>query len=160
MSCPVCKNDSYQLLESGHRVCTNPNCNNTYYIGPSIKTFTVYHGTASYELDSFLSSKPRIRLHRHIQRECFCTSKKLEEAAFFALRKTPANDLNKTGIVIEFECKDMVYKKDYERVKDSRAIRNEREIAVYNTDKMIVIAFWHFENGWKRETPKLERCSS
>lgn len=78
---------------------------------------------------------------------------------FFALRKTPANDLNKTGIVIEFECLNMVYKEDYERVKDLRAIRNEREVAIYNTDKMTVTAFWHFENGWKREILKPEGCS-
>lgn len=84
---------------------------------------------------------------------CACCSTSLEEAGFFALRKTPASDINRTGIVIEFDA-DLA-KDDYREIESRGLLRDEREIAVLNTKRLQPIAIWRFgPHGWQRDIPE------
>lgn len=118
----------------------------------------VFHGTAQYNLTVFLTGPPKTQFYSHIPpngRYAFCTSLSFEEAALFALRKTPVSDLRKIGIVLEFDLNKAKEKKDYLQVKKTHAIRDEQEIAVFNTKKLKLIAFWEFKQGkWKRDELK------
>jgi len=113
-------------------------------------TKRLFHGTANYSLKSFLDNGVQKRYRSYLDKDAFCTATKFQEAAFFALRKTPINDLTQTGIVLEFQGKNMVKEIDYTSTEDKRAIRHESEIAIFNTNKIKLIAYWKYDKGWKR----------
>lgn len=122
-----------------------------------INEMDVYHGTARYNVLRFtkgIQKWPQVHTPRH--KAALCTSKSFKEAAFFAMRKTPANDLDKTGVVLQFELDPTsVEGKDYVQVRDSVALRNENEIAVFNVDKLRLVSVWNIEDDeWKEYTPE------
>ena len=94
-----------------------------------------YHGTANYNLESFVSKGIVPRSRRGYRRKAFCASLTFEEAALFALRNTPASDLSQTGIVLEFQG-NLDEGRDYVPYRDTRALRNEREVCIFSTEKL------------------------
>ncbi len=107
----------------------------------------LYHGTAAYNEGAILKDGLQTQFHKGVL--CSCCSLSLEEAGFFALRKTPMSDLSKTGIVIEFE--GSLNTRDYLAVESRGLLRNEQEIAVLDTARLIPVAIWRFgERGWKK----------
>lgn len=113
----------------------------------------LYHGTGVYNLDSFIREGIKLKHRNDFKRPSFCASLSLKEAEFFALRKTPANDLKKTGVVLEFETKGMVEgeSEDFIRYRD-RVLRDEQEIVIFNPKKLVLVAYHRFTSeGWKRE---------
>ena len=89
--------------------------------------------------------------HRNgFKRPSFCASLSLREAEFFALRKTPANDLRNTGIVLEFESEGMIEGEDYLHYRD-RALRDEQEVVVFSPKKLALVAYHRLTlSGWER----------
>lgn len=114
----------------------------------------LYHGTADYSLDSFIKDGP-VAYPRHYlprSKKAFCTSLNFDEAAVFAFRKTPSSDPTKIGIVIEFDGSNLKTQ-DYIRASDSRAIRDEKEIAVTSPRKLKIKAYHKYNtdtNHWDR----------
>lgn len=114
---------------------------------PTIPT-TLYHGTACYELESFLSKGVEVQ-PRRIGKPAFCATTKFQEAAFFALRKTPAIDLSKTGIVLEFDA-GRLRPGEYCEF-DDHALRHEYEIRVFDGAGLYLIAYHEYDDGtWRR----------
>lgn len=110
----------------------------------------LYHGTAAYNLDSFVRGGVKLRHRNGFKRPSFCASLSLEEAGLFALRKTPANDLTKTGIVLEFEAGRMVEGVDFIHYQD-RVLRDEQEVVIFTPKKLSLVAFYVFTDlGWQR----------
>lgn len=110
----------------------------------------LYHGTGIYNLDSFIREGIKLEHRNGFRRPSFCTSLSLKEAGFFALRKTPASDLSKTGVVLEFEAKEMVEGEDFIHYRD-RVLRDEQEVVVFNPKKLVLVAYYIFSHrGWER----------
>ena len=115
----------------------------------------LFHGTAEYALANFLISLPQKQRRRYLQRgrSSFCCSTSLQEASFFALRRTPSSDLSKTGIVLEFLGRNMIENKDFVFCRDeSASLRDEQEASVFNVKKLQLVAIYRWgEDSWKRE---------
>lgn len=109
----------------------------------------LYHGTACYELESFLSKGVEVQ-PRRIGKPAFCATTEFKEATFFALRKTPAVDLSKTGIVLEFDaCR--LRPDEYCEFDDQHAMRREYEIRVFDGSALYLIAYHEYDEGaWNR----------
>lgn len=111
----------------------------------------LFHGTAQYNETKIMREGLRKTLHHNLL--CACCSSSLEEAGFFALRKTPVSDISKTGIVIEFDAE--LAEDDYHEIESRGLLRDEREIAVMNVKKLQPIAIWRFgPHGWQRDIPE------
>ena len=111
----------------------------------------LYHGTGIDNLDCFIREGIELKQRRDFRRPSFCASLSLKEAGFFALRKTPANDLRKTGVVLEFEAEGMLEGRDFIRYSDG-ALRDEREVVIFSHEKLVLVACHHLTpQGWKRE---------
>lgn len=108
-----------------------------------------YHGTANYNLESFISQGIVPRHRQGHRRKSFCASLSVDEGMFFALRKTPANDLLQTGIVLEFQG-NLVEGRDYILYQDTGMLRDEREVRIFNTEKLYLVAYWDFKHTWER----------
>lgn len=120
-------------------------------MNPEIKI--LYHGTASYNLEQFKETTPIAYPRSYLPRckRAFCTSQSFDEAAFFAFRKTPINNLSDIGIVLEYNASCLSLS-DYVLTRDSIAIRNEQEVAVLNTKKLKLVAYHKYINGiWERK---------
>ena len=106
----------------------------------------IFHGTADYSLEGFLKSKPKKYKRTYVpdKRSCFSCSTDFNEAAKFALRKTPAN-LSKTGIVLEFENLDLEPYKDFIFCQDHSSFIDEKEIVIFNVNKIKLIAVYRFK---------------
>lgn len=66
------------------------------------------------------------------------------------------SDLSKIGVVIEFE--GDLSTRDYLAVKSYGLLRNEQEVAVLNTAKMIPVAVWRFgKRGWEEYSRKIPK---
>jgi hypothetical protein len=116
----------------------------------------LYHGTADYNLPAFASHEIRKYPRAYIKgfKSAFCTSLQFDEAKYFALRKTPMNDLSRTGVVLEFDGGNLIENKDFVFSVDSRAMRDEREASILNTKKLKLVACWklnHKNQKWERE---------
>lgn len=112
----------------------------------------VYHGTGGYALDGFLKNPPEKRRRSYVRKPCFCTTHAFSVAATFASRKSSFDDFRNgvvSGVVLEFELtgRDGV---DY-AAADGGALQDEREIAVFNINRLRLVAVWrHDESGWQR----------
>lgn len=118
---------------------------------------TLYHGTSAYNLTQFLTTSPIKRLYRHRKKKGFCTTVSFEEASYFAIRKCSINDFleNKDnyGIVLEFEFDGDAH--DFEEVKHYNTLRNEKEVMIFNTKKLKLVAYYQYQKDkWERG----ERC--
>lgn len=102
----------------------------------------LFHGTANYNLKSFMDNGALLYPRHYLpkSKKAFCTSISLEEAAVFAFRKTPANDITQVGIVLEFDGSKLT-KKDFMKATDNRAMRKEKEVAVLNSKKLKLVAY-------------------
>jgi len=108
----------------------------------------LFHGTATYNRTPIIQQG--LRRYPHHGKIVACCSVSLEEAGFFALRKTPISDLSQTGIVIEFE--GNLVQGEFIEIDSRGLLRNEREIAVLNTEKLQPVAVWKWRrNGWQQE---------
>ena len=107
----------------------------------------IYHGTAEYSLKGFLNSEPKkyIRSYLPLREACFSCSTAFEEAAKFALRRTPANDLSKTGIVLEFLVFDNINRKEFLYCQDPKSFIDEKEIVIFNVKKIKLVAVHQFK---------------
>lgn len=115
----------------------------------------LYHGTAADNLQNFIERGPYASL-RHIGRNAFCTSRSFDEAAIFALRKTPASDMAKTGIVLEFDA-HRLYPEDYMDVESGNTLRDEQEVRVFTPQFLFLRYYYEYDNGtWIRALPKCE----
>lgn len=112
----------------------------------------LYHGTANYNLNSFLRKGIKLYPHHHFKKPSLCTSLSLKEAGYFALRRTPANDITKTGIVLEFEADGMIEGKNMDFIYyNDHVLRNELEVVIFNTKKLILVAYYCWTvRGWER----------
>lgn len=111
---------------------------------------TVFHGTACNYIDLFRKEGPRVSGQRHLPKWAFCTSTDFKEAERFAIRHTPANDLNKPGIVIEFDA-SLCSPKQYKHVKDVATMYDEKEVAFFKTSGLRIVAVWWLRSdGWVR----------
>jgi len=109
----------------------------------------LFHGTAAYNEPKILRHPCTLKYHHGLPRKCLCTSLSFDEAALFALRKTPISDMSKVGIIIEFEA-DLA-DSDFTPVASHGLLRDEKEIAVFNTKKLIPKAVWRLEDDkWVR----------
>jgi len=107
----------------------------------------LFHGSAEYNEAPILHEGLRKGLHHNLL--CACCSSSFDEAQFFALRKTPASDMNRTGVIIEFDAN--LADNEYQSISSSGLLRNEKEIAVLNTKKLQPVAIWRFGiRGWQR----------
>ena len=110
----------------------------------------LYHGTDQYNLRSFQSSIPQVRLRRYIKRPSFCTTLSLHEAKLFALRKITIGDFERgdfshAGVVLIFDGR-YLQDDDFDGVQDPRAsLRKEEEIAVYTPEKLRLLGYWKYE---------------
>ena len=111
-----------------------------------------FHGTANYNINSFIENGIILKSREWSKYKTFCASLSFQEATFFALRKTPISDLSQTGVVLEFEG-DLIEGIDFIMNRDPRALRDEKEIAVFDSKKLLLIAYWEFiKNGrWQRK---------
>lgn len=110
---------------------------------------TLYHGTAAYNLDSFKQHGARLSPRRY-GKPAFCTSHSFEEAAYFALRKTPANDWSQTGIVLEFDSSGL-RQEEYILYDSKGLLRDEKEVRVTDTRYLLLAAFYEYCDGdWRR----------
>lgn len=109
----------------------------------------VYHGTAAYNLESFQQG---VELSpRHHGRDAFCVSDNFQVAALFALRKTPAIDLSKTGIVIEFNAHLLAGA--WDRYKSHGVLQEEHEIRIYDESQLEFVAYHRYNSGaWDRHS--------
>ncbi len=111
----------------------------------------LFHGTASYELESFIKEGALIRFRKSGYKPAFCTSVSFNEAAFFALRKTPISDLSKTGIVLEFDA-TRLRPDEYEFYKSPGVLRDEHEVRVYEPSILRLRGYYEYDNGtWVRQ---------
>lgn len=114
----------------------------------------LFHGTANYNLSGFITSGVNLHVRRDYDKPSFCTSFSFQEAAYFAFRKTPIDDIKfkNCGIVLEFVTGSRIKEgKDFTYYVDTRAIRNEREVIIFNRTIIKLIAYWKYENdNWER----------
>lgn len=113
----------------------------------------LYHGTASYNLESFVTEGPQMRPRHYIGgfKRTFCTSISFNTASVFAFRKTPMSDLSKCGIVLEFDGSGLIKDIDFSRCKDPIALLDEKEVSVLKLEKLKLVAYWKFENNnWNK----------
>lgn len=126
---------------------------------PATSSFVVFHGTAVNYLDSFQTSSPRVYQYNHVERRAFCTSTDFDEASRFAIRHTPANDLNSPGVVLEFDA-SAVSPRNYAHAKDRATMWDEREVVFFDTRKLRLVAVWRLlARGWERAEIELG-CNS
>lgn len=113
---------------------------------------TVYHGTSRWGAEAILTDGPKFERRPHGgRRPFFCVTEDFEVARTFAARRTSVVDFEAgrlTGEVLEFE----LHGDDWDRVRDRRALRDEGEIAVYQTSSIRAVARWRFEGA------KMVRC--
>jgi len=118
----------------------------------------VYRGMAPYEVEPTIENGPELRMQNHIDRLACCTSWRLVVAQTFAIRRTPENDYNEhgyyTGKVIEFVLFGNP-PNDWEEVRDTSAMHDEGEVAVYNPECLTAVAVWESTHPtgrkWKRQ---------
>lgn len=112
----------------------------------------LYHGTASYNLESFTRSGPQVSARHYIGRgskRAFCTTISFDVASVFAFRKTPIQDMTQVGIVLEFDGSKLS-KGDFLKCKDPIAMHDEKEVSIFKPEKIKLVAYWKFENNWQR----------
>ncbi len=109
----------------------------------------LYHGTAEYNLESFLriGVKPS---KRNDGNPCICMSTCFREATLFALRKTPIINMDSTGIVLEFKADHPTLR--MKRFKGQGLLRDESEIRVYNPEFLRLVAYWRYKGfrDWEK----------
>lgn len=110
-----------------------------------VRAGVVFRGMAPHEVEPTIEQGPRLRQQNHIDRPACCTSRQLDIAQTFAIRRTPDSDYDEhghfTGKVVEFvlfgESPD-----DWEEVRDTSAMHDEGEVAVYNPECLTAVAVW------------------
>jgi len=128
-----------------------------------IKTNVIlYHGTSYYNLESFLTTAPRVGIRSYTRKPSFCTSRSFREASLFAFRKLSIGDFesrnfDRAGVVLEFDG-SRLSNEDYEDTRDPHAsLRSEQEVAVFAPKKLELIAFWKFDSvRWIRNLQQKE----
>lgn len=118
------------------------------------KMITLYHGTSSYNLESFLTSLPRKRMYWHCIKKGFCTSVSFEEASFFAIRKCSIDDFKagckNYGIVLEFDF-NYTRLEDCQEIMAGNTLRDEKEIIVFNVKNLKLVAIYRYrDDQWNR----------
>ena len=110
----------------------------------------LYHGTWAYNLESFKKDGAKVSPRRYTS-PAFCTSQSFQEATFFALRKTPVNDLSQTGIILEFDAWRL-RSGEYISYDAGGLLRDEKEIRVIDTTYLCLLTFHRYVDGtWSRE---------
>lgn len=113
----------------------------------------VYHGTARYNLDSLLSSRPHINRRLYLgDRKAFSTTTDFKVAALFALRRSPpsvlSGDEREMGVVIEYEFLEILGKgRKWDHAVDHGTFQDEKEIAIFKPEILEFRAVWHMKNG-------------
>lgn len=114
----------------------------------------LFHGTGNYNLNGFIMNGINLHIRRDYDKPSFCTSLSFKEAAYFAFRKTPIYDVKfkNCGIVLEFVSDSRIKEgRDFAYYVDTKAIRNEREVIIFNRRIIKLIAYWKYENdNWER----------
>lgn len=114
----------------------------------------VFHGTGDYCLEGLLTSEPIRRKRVYVRRACFCTTTDFQIAELFAIRRTSIEAFlagRISGVVLEYDLSGIAGR-DYDSARDVRALQEEKEVAVYNTKKLCVVAVWQYDGDWRRLT--------
>jgi len=122
----------------------------------------VYHGTGRYNLESLLSSKPRVtpRLYLNM-RKAFSTTTDFKIAALFALRKSPpsvlSGDDREMGVVLEYEFCSLLGKgRKWVPAVDRGTFQDEKEIAIFKPEILEFRAVWFSDkDAWIRRNGAL-----
>lgn len=117
----------------------------------------VYHGTGRYNLESLLSSRPRVSPQMHLAgRKAFSTTTDFEIAALFALRRSPpsvlSGDDREMGVVIEYEFSSLLGKgRKWVPAVCHGVLQDEKEIAIFKPEILEFRAVWFSEKDeWIR----------
>lgn len=124
----------------------------------------VYHGTGRYNLESLLSSGPRVAPRFYLDgRKAFSTTTSFKIAALFALRRSPPSvltgDDREMGVVLEYEfCSLLGKDRKWASAQDRGVLQDEKEIAIFRPEILEFRAVWFSENGeWTRRKGILTR---
>lgn len=117
----------------------------------------VYHGTGRYNLDSLLSSRPRVSPRFYLDgRKAFSTTTSFKIAALFALRRSPpsvlSGDDREMGVVLEYDFCGLLGKwRKWAPAEDRGVLQDEKEIAIFKPEILEFRAVWFSENSeWVR----------
>lgn len=113
----------------------------------------VYHGTSAAGADGVRRTKPEKRRRKYTPAPCFCTTSCPLVAQMFATRKTSIEDFQRglvTGVVLEFELAGE-QGKDFGPARDPSCMQDEKEVAVYNVNRLRLVAVWRHGKTWTRE---------
>lgn len=114
----------------------------------------VFHGTQNCILPLIKTKGPLVKIRTYDKsRKSFSTTTDLKIAKLFAMRNSSPQSIfndHVDGVVLEFALAG-THGIDYNNVKDYGSIQDEKEIAVYNTRCLALIAVWIYDKDWKRQ---------
>lgn len=116
----------------------------------------VYHGTGRYNLESLRITLPSVvrRLYLPRYRRAFSTTRDIEIAKLFAIRRSPPSvlhDESQCGVVFEYRLPPG-NEKHWTFARDPGVIQDEQEVAVFKPEILELRAIWQRVDGdWIHE---------